>query len=362
MDKELEEILNQVTIEIKSLDDSLNTNQKKIIVYRKIAEKLKNKQYLLKDTSKVQKYIYEMFLYSKLIPPIGTMQFLDYSLVKRESLRGYDNALIEENYNKILKTYYNLAKELNVSSSIDLSILFSILLWKGYFSENKKYIYSKKNRIYEEKNYQVIIMDGHGVCLEIAKMLNDFLKACSEDSSILMCYADPKKININNPKLVRRLHDNTAYENKKNNNIRNKLSELISKQYIGNHAVNIIKNSDEIILYDATSNCILKVINEKEAEIINGEGLYKMFPFTSIQLSYNDIDVNLLKKIFNNSQTKLKEEDFLLSLNTIKYLFIDNKNLIDDVYDEVHNNIENISDEIYNNMFNHVFHKEYKNR
>ena len=63
----------------------------------------------------------------------------DYEAIK-EKLSKIDDNLIEKNYSKILNGYKDLVKELNLTSSLDIANLFSILLWNGYFSENKNYL------------------------------------------------------------------------------------------------------------------------------------------------------------------------------------------------------------------------------
>lgn len=56
-------------------------------------------------------------------------------------------------YKSLLKKISKLSQELNINNSLELSILFSYLLWNGYLSKGKTYRFESKNR---KKYYRAI--------------------------------------------------------------------------------------------------------------------------------------------------------------------------------------------------------------
>ena len=68
-----------------------------------------------------------------------------YSNILKDNYKIYSQVLIE--YRKILENYKKLAEELKVNDSLNLSHLFSYLLWNGYFSVTKEHHYNLYNRL-----------------------------------------------------------------------------------------------------------------------------------------------------------------------------------------------------------------------
>lgn len=359
MNNELEIILESILEKVKKESASLNINQKKILIYKSLYESLTNRQDLLEDKDETLKTIYKAFIYSKLTPPVGTSSFLGYSILERKSIRKIDDNLIEKNYSKILKSYKDLVKELKLTSSLDIANLFSILLWNGYFSENKKYVYGISNRMMEEKNLQSLIMQGHGACFENARMLNDFIKTCNKRSSMIMCYMDGENTKINRPKEVKIKYDNTAQtlRHKKKHSLKGLLEDFLLKNYSGNHIINIIEDDDKLIFYDVTNNCILSILNDETLKLINGEGKYTIFPFTASQLLGPFTDFDYLIKLLGNEKltSNLNEEEFKEQFRKIHSMFLENKQFVNDIYTDIHKNIENINQEVREKTYKYLY-------
>lgn len=68
-----------------------------------------------------------------------------YSNILKDNYKIYSQVLIE--YRKILENYKKLAEELKVNDSLNLSHLFSYLLWNEYFSVTKEHHYNLYNRL-----------------------------------------------------------------------------------------------------------------------------------------------------------------------------------------------------------------------
>ena len=110
-------------------------------------------------------------------------------LVETLRKKGVENSIVNSpvypNYLSVLRNYKDLADELLLFNPIELSILFSYLLWEGYFSKDKHNIYKNENFLLLSHMYPYTIMDGWGVCLNHSIMLADYLNLCGIDATPL---------------------------------------------------------------------------------------------------------------------------------------------------------------------------------
>ena len=88
-------------------------------------------------------------------------------------------------YSSLLDKTKRLALELGLTNSLEISNLFSYLLWNGYFSKTKSNIYSSK----ESKGiYGLLyadIIDGKSFQTCNTEMLKDLLNSCDFDATNL---------------------------------------------------------------------------------------------------------------------------------------------------------------------------------
>lgn len=88
-----------------------------------------------------------------------------YSNILKNNYKIYSQVLIE--YRKILENYKKLAEELKVNDSLNLSHLFSYLLWNGHFLVTKEHHYNLYNRLMISGKYSLDVIKGSGVCLDM---------------------------------------------------------------------------------------------------------------------------------------------------------------------------------------------------
>lgn len=155
----------------------------------------------------------------------------------------------EENYSKILNKFKVLVQELKLNNSLEISILYTYLMWNGYFSKDNKLFYKTQDRAIIQNNFSYDIMCGGAVCLNFSDMLKDILNECGYSSSILLNRLikerDLKKDYI---PLIERNIAKTKF----NFNLLSVLVSPLTKK-IGNHAFNLIEENGQLYIYDPTN-------------------------------------------------------------------------------------------------------------
>jgi len=224
-----------------------------------------------------------------------------------------------------------------MENSLELSILFSYLLWNGYLSKNKEYIFSSNDRKYIIGLFFTDIMDGRGVCLNNSEMLKDFLEVTGYNSSIMQSY-----------------YNNTATRNYKIGiNIRNDEPEEKSsmlKRFLkrdANHVFNLIEENDKLYIFDPTNLLLHKIINKYKSALINGKGDFKLYPYQSHMNCSSIKEVELLDKFIttDNYLSPFTRYD-LISISQVNLEIIQNNiSLLEDFFEEVHPYILGISEE-----------------
>jgi len=248
---------------------------------------------------------------------------------------------VKENYYyEVLSKTKDLADELKLKNSLELSLLYSYLLWNGYFSKTKENRFSIQGRSLVWGMFSADIMDGIGVCLNHADMLKDFLIFCGYDSAILM----------NSIKLNSSVKEKINIER----NYVKPTSRVKSFQFFvggslgrisGNHAFTLIKDNNIPYIYDSTNLALFEIVNPFVVNMINGIGSSRIRPYLSCALtapSVNELDA--ISSIFtsNYPSCPYNLDDFLLSAEQKIELFKSNTVLIDDFYIDINPNLNNI--------------------
>lgn len=249
----------------------------------------------------------------------------------------------DSSYNRVLDNWVKLSSELKLANSLELSNLFTYLLWNGYFSKTKVHNYQIEGRTLLDGFFALDIMNGNGVCLNYSDMLKDFLIKSGINSSIIINYSSGVT------------RDNMALELIKRNAVKPKLYTKVSIallepliKNIGNHACTLINENDKLYIYDPTNLLCAKIDSYNSASIIDGTGSIALKPYISYGFANSDIEKNTLEKLFDNSSlvSPYNKEDINLTWNNCVSLFEFNKHLIDDCYDETRGDIEKISNNL----------------
>ena len=261
-------------------------------------------------------------------------------LVETLRKKGVENSIVNSpvypNYLSVLRNYKDLADELLLFNPIELSILFSYLLWNGYFSKDKQNIYKNENALLLSHMYPYTIMDGWGVCLNHSIMLADYLNLCGID-------ATPLKTGIKRCKFNPTYIPPVKEETPKTKGKFTLTSLFVAKQEkTPNHVFTLIKESEYFYIYDPTNLVMFAVKKPTKAICTVANINATLYPVSSYELIDNNTSCRTLNDFiatseFSECHYQVDYFKFIAeqSLETI----INNLRLIDDCYDESHEDI-----------------------
>ena len=233
-------------------------------------------------------------------------------------------------YNDIIDKFCSLVKKLNLNDSLDISNLYSYLLWNGCFSKNMSIKFSSKNNFNINEYSGFNIMQGNGVCLNFSTFLRDILNKCGYKSAVISNIYDSKlKTNYSVDEILLR--------KKKRILPRFKLTKL------PNHAMTLIDDKG-MYLYDPTNFLILSLKNKKLAEVIGGTGKFILSPYFSFCLNISNTNSMVLDKMNESKDftTPYNINKFLTSLDKVIEL-CEKNNIILEFYKEISNDINKMN-------------------
>lgn len=242
-------------------------------------------------------------------------------------------------YNKILEIYSNLPKYLELSSPLEISHLFSFMLWNGYFSLIKKHNYSHDSRMFIPSMSFLDVFKGGGVCLGYSELLSDYLNACNYNASVLIGMYNP----INKSFFPSNIICHTLKDVCNNYRIRNILF------LENNHANVLISFEDKLFIYDPTNELVLNVLNKSEAEVIGNYGAFLLDFFESCFINPY-LDSNFLKRelLRNDIKKAFNRKEIENSVKVTKKIIKKNIDLLEDVYQDVSPYLKLIDEQIDN--------------
>lgn len=237
-------------------------------------------------------------------------------------------------YKKVLETAKKLALELKLDNTLELCNLYTYLLWNGYFSKDKKLTYKVEDRINIYSSYSSDIMNGFGVCLNFSDMLTDFINEFDYSASTLVNYMD-KSCKIDKSSIKR-----NKVDSKEKSKIINALISAITKK-TGNHAFNLINENGKLYIYDSTNIALSKIINKEKVNLLSGTGEILLKPYFSYVLNTSDKSVETLDLLHTTKEiiSPYTRSKFSIEWQFCLELFDNNKNLLDNFYDDVRSNI-----------------------
>lgn len=235
-------------------------------------------------------------------------------------------------YKSLLEKVSKLAKELNMNNSLELSILFSYLLWNGYLSKTKTHEYKEfEGPLLMGMNF-TDISNGIGVCRNYSEMLKDFLNNCGYQSVMLANYLDDDikvdyKMNITERRIYN-IPSNTNFTRKK-----------------ANHAFNLIEDNG-LYIYDSTNLLLYDLKNINSSVLINGKGKNKIYPYQCYGYCYSKDDEKLLDRLFTEEDftSPYTKTDFISTSEVNLELIKNNTSLLEDFYTEARQDIVGISE------------------
>ena len=320
----MENLNETILLQLQKLFNNINKEQRKLLLYRILIELGETEDKVI-DEDGIAKLI-KYANVGKLMPLLvyfSNIISIKYKNVYKESLNFYK---------LILENYKNLANEFKLDSSLELSQFLSYLLWNGYLSASKEHYYNPKGRLMIYGLYSFDVIKGRGVCLDYAELLNNYLQICDKKSSILACKLPANKNLIDcfyKPKIERKAKNNYK-------SLKNKILSPL-ENFIGNHAINLIEENDNIYAYDITNLSAFNLENPSTAAIVNGVGKIQIKPLVSFVLSPEADRYNIFDKLYYNEFTSsLSSEEYVNSFEKINDIVNGNLGLIEDAYHNIY--------------------------
>lgn len=233
-------------------------------------------------------------------------------------------------YGQIVKKVNLLAKELKLTNSLEVSLLFSYLLYNGYFSITSEHKYKVENRIVIPGCYSLDIFHGGGVCLNYSDMLTDILVDAGYSATIMVNIVD-KSTKCDYIPRIERKHVEPKFYSK----ISRLLSLPISRKF-GDHAVTLIIDNGQPYIYCPTNLTMFECADYKEAVHTLGEGKLTLKPYVSSFFATNDANFKALKTLCltDDYTSPYNKKDFIFTSEQSVELFDLNKNLMHDFHED----------------------------
>lgn len=208
-----------------------------------------------------------------------------------------------DSYNMVIKEFVALGNSLGCNNSLDIGILFALLLRKGVFSITKSHEYDMDGNI-SFGQYYVNLFYGNGVCLNYSDMLKDIYRGFGYNSVNMLC--DYSILGDSDRKV--------------------------------NHVVTLIEDKEVFYLFDSTFLMTFNCINNESAVNIFGFGKISLLPYLSSCVFSNDkFSFNTLKRfcLRNNSYSLYDKSDFADSYSKIVKVMNENECLISEFAEKI---------------------------
>lgn len=209
----------------------------------------------------------------------------------------------EYDYNRIIESFLKLSQELDMTSSFELSNLYTYMLWNGYFSKNKNMVYYPIKQLPCINTLSHEIMNGKGVCLNVSAMLTDILNKAGYNSAILLGYGNGVLKGYTPPIDIKLANGGVVIPAKK---VKTKMLHKIC----GNHAFNLVTDENGMYIYDSQNLRIFSLNSKNEGN--NGKLTLHIKPFLSYYINDKEENDDALTRL-------LTSDDFCLPCDRETY-------------------------------------------
>lgn len=235
---------------------------------------------------------------------------------------GFHEFDIDMDYFKLNSTHYDcvinisqLFEELGLNNIHQQFYVFCYLLWNGYFSIDKSYVYDNKNIVDEDNT----IFLGRGCCRHNSELMEEVFKLLdieAREMGLRVKKIEPQR-------LIRIKRKIECFEEP---------SDLSRGEC--NHSVTLVGDSSAYFLFDSTNLIECEILNKSKLVSFGGE--YKVnrrtFSKELIEVSYHAI----------NRKPTMSESLLISNYEKARDVCEKNKNLFNDFYDDNHPNYEKI--------------------
>lgn len=215
----------------------------------------------------------------------------------------------------IVVNIFKLIKELNLNNIHEIFYVFCYLLWNGYFSIDKKYVYNSVDIINENNT----IFLGRGCCRHNSSLLQEVLK-------YLDMYSREMTVNLSKfTKLKNRMEIKREIE-----------SFVEEKTLYSLHSDVLCLDKSQLFILDPTNLVECEVIKNGKITCFNGRYL------VSKKLLKKELDRLLWYSYEFNTKNTIDKNILNENYRTARDICLKNVNLLDDFYDENHRNYSDV--------------------
>lgn len=216
-----------------------------------------------------------------------------------------------------IKNIVKLFEELKMNNIHEQFYVFCYLLWNGYFSVEKSYVYNNRD-IIDENN---TIFLGRGCCRHNAQFLSEILNKIDISSKEI-------GVRTTNIKLENIINIDIKTEFYEENNQRKKTDY--------DHSVVLIKEDKGLFVLDPTMLTECEII--KKGKLICFDGKYKLKRNMFINVLNNSLSPNYIY----NTNTTIDKNILLENYNIAENICHENEKLFNEFFDENKSNYEQI--------------------
>lgn len=245
-------------------------------------------------------------------------------------------------YDRIIDTWAYVADSLRIDQPLELACFYTLLLWNGYFSQNKRLCYQEDNRANLSGWYSLDVMCGNGVCLNFSDLLKDLLLRKGVDAALLINYVEKMKSNSIAKELITRRKIKASNQHK----FFLKLMNPILKKH-GNHAFVVIRDQDKIFGYDPTNLLCANISNLCKAETIDGTGIFDLKVNDSYVFACSNREFSLLDDIITvDGEIPFTKQMINDAWINVYYKFKRHSAILDEYYDYLYPAVKEIADRV----------------
>lgn len=262
---------------------------------------------------------------------------------KRENIQQFSKEV--EEYDNIIKIAAEFIRDLGLQDNYtSYYVIFTYLLWNGFFSKDMKYIFTNNNLLSLNGFQGFDVIAGKGSCRSISNILNSISQQLGFDTHFLV---NSFRTNYRNHILdIERKDEHGIILPPKLHNV----SYNTSINSVGDHASILLNQNGNFYVYDPTNLSVYKVDETLIANLYNGVGechikpwgfiMYEnMKQFDILELLCSIKSQNQFSFISNSEIREIIDE----SLDTCRK----SKSLMLDFYSQIQNNIGTINESIF---------------
>lgn len=304
----------------------------------------------------------EIIINTGMFSSIVAQFYLNLSDIK---LYTKDITEIRNLYNDFIKNYNQLNKDFKFNNPIQIYTMYNYLLYKGYLSKDKTFMFSKENVIDIKTIMGTNIINGQGVCRHISSLLTDILNDYGIFSTNISCYLRHRELDFNITKKPKYTKEETIQfinNNIHDENDKNILFEImeyhenngdyielyykyipdkdLGKILYGNHLITYAEHNSNNYFLDPTQNRIYRLKDSKNNILFDKD-------VDNIKITSNSFysDYKKFKKSISLNNFINEDEEGKLISDTLK-ICEDYINVFESFYKNNHELYEEIVDKL----------------